>query len=328
MTYRRSVSLFAAFATIGLSLTPAVAQQVLPSGTKLDLELSVEWPNEVSGVARTEYGFYVVGDATPRNYYTWPGGIAHEMGGEDGQCICDAEAIDVGHGPNGEKITLVLSEDTATVYGYVSQLFAISLPTDFAEQRGRGAEGLSVKWENGQWELVVLWEGGFFDEPEGCECKSASSVAATAGTESQPQDARIMRYSISADGKRVKQQGAPISLPTSTLLEGLETHERFRATDVAWDGEQLLVLLGSMPPPGYVVDHKYQFTWIQGFYQDGSLAKRRRIRLEHALGTYRDHKNWEALDAYLDEETNTMKLVLGYDAPGSSKLVVFPPIFE
>lgn len=299
------------------------------------LELPVEWPNEVSGVAVTKDGFSVVGDETPRHSYTWPAGTAWEIkgegkGGEDG--VPDAEAIDIGLGPNGEQIALTLSEDTTKFYFYVPEPYAFDLPSTFSEQHGRGAEGMSVRWKDGEWDLVVLWEGGYFDKPEKSKAageKQCPSVEKVTSTEDNgPHDAKIVRYSISADGKTVRQKGESIALSTSTLLEGVEPQERFRATDIAWYKEQLLVLLGSMPPPEYVGKDKHNFTWIQGFNQDGSIADDLQIRLEILLGSYREGKNWEALDVYWDEALNEHRLVLGYDAPGPSELIVFSPDFD
>ena len=332
MPHQRSAGFFAVLAAVGSALTPAAAQETPPEKAEIILELPVEWPNEVSGVAATNGGFSVVGDETPRHSYTWPAGTAEAMKSKDKGRVCDPEAVDVGHGPNGQQISLVLSEDFGKVYGYVSEPFAFELPSAFLESCGRGAEGMSVRWDNGEWDLVVLWEGGYLGrmhEPQNAKRKKCTPVQEVPCTADEgPYDARIVRYNISADGKTVKKKGDPITLPTSSLLKGIETQERFRATDIAWYKEQLLVLLGSMPPPEYVGKNKHQFTWIQGFNQDGSVADGLQIRLEHLLGSYREGKNWEALDVYWDEALNEHRLVLGYDAPGPSELIVFSPDFD
>jgi hypothetical protein len=93
--------------------------------------------------------------------------------------------------------------------------------------------------------------------------------------------------------------------------------ERFRASDLVWDGDRLLVLLRSTN----AADDRFSHTWLQRFDLDGEPVGAP-IELEEKWGAYCADKNWEALDWTLDGG----KLVMGYDRMGPSELVLFAPL--
>lgn len=308
-------------AVLALTCSQVGAEGNLPGGAH---KVIVTWPHEVSGVAVIDGGYLVVGDENPKHYYTWPQGTAHEVWSADKSRVCDGEAIDVGYGPDGRQIHLLLGEDFHTVY--IRGSSPIRLPEAFSEQCKRGVEGLSVRWSNGGWDLAVMWEGGIPDkkhspnERKSKKCKPVRKVNCPLDLE--PRDALVALYRLSADLTSVT-HGKTITLETSRLLEIEEPEEVFRATDLTWYGDQLLVLLGSMPLPG-VKGAVHRRTWIQGFGLDGSLNETMQLRLEDLWKNYRKGKNWEAMDTTLDGR----RLVLGYDIDGTSELVVFDPGFS
>lgn len=298
--------------------------QATPDGV---MEHTVVWPNEISGLAAVDDGFLVVGDDTPKHYYSWPGGTAHRVWSEDKGRVCDAESIDVGHGPNGEQLYVMLGEDFGIVY--VRGASSIQLPDEFLEQCGRGAEGISVRWSTGGWDLAVLWEGGIPDgkhEPmakKSKKCKHVKSETCTA--DKRPHNARVIVYRLSVDGTNMTPEAEFFPLKTAQLLASEDPEEAFRATDIAWYRNGFLVLLGSTPFSDDL-ENKFRHTWIQGFDTTGDPIEEWRIKLESETrwGSYRAGKNWEGLDTTLDDR----RLILGYDAKGPSEIVVFDPGFD
>ena len=127
------------------STQKAIAQDVPDDVT----EHPVTWLNEISGVAAVKDDrFLVIGDGEAEYYYSWPDGARHEVSNEDGNRVCDGESLDVGYGPEGEIIHLLLGEDLNRVYvmGPSVENRTIKLEQTFSEECGRGAEGLSVRW--------------------------------------------------------------------------------------------------------------------------------------------------------------------------------------
>ena len=310
-----------------LGSTQDAFAQATPDGV---MEYTVVWPNEISGLAAVDNGFLVVGDDTPKHYYSWPDGKAHRVWSEDKRRVCDAESIDVGYGPKGEKLYVMLGEDFGKVY--VRGASSIQLPDEFLEQCGRGAEGISVRWSTGGWDLAVLWEGGISDdehEPmakKSKKCKHVKSKTCTA--DKGPHNARVIVYRLSVDGTNMTPEAKFFTLETAQLLTSEEPEEAFRATDIAWYRNGFLVLLGSTPIKAGL-PNPYRRTWIQGFDMNGNPIVKWRIKLETRWGDYRrskdgKSKNWEALDTTLDDR----RLILGYDAKGPSEIVVFDPGFD
>lgn len=298
--------------------------QAIPDGV---IETTVRWPNEISGVAAVDDGFLVVGDGEPKYYYSWPGGDEHRVWSQDEGRVCDAESIDVGYGPNGEQLYVMLGEDFARVY--VRGAPWIPLPNEFLEQCGRGAEGISVRWSTGGWDLAVLWEGGVLAgeyDPRGPRsniCEHLASEPCTA--DKGPHDARVIVYRLSVDGKNMTPEAKFFPLKTAHLLASEDPEEAFRATDIAWYRNGFLVLLGSTPIADET-DESFRHTWIQGFDINGDPIEEWRIKLESETrwGSYRAGKNWEALDTTLDNR----RLILGYDKDVPTEIVVFDPGFD
>ena len=107
-----------------------------------------------------------------------------------------------------------------------------------------------------------------------------------------------------------------MTLDAPSLPTGL-----FHATDIAWHGDEMIVLLGSTGKGG---GPPYAHTWLQRFRPDGSRVGKP-VKLEEEWGRFREGKNWEALDVSPDGRT----LILGYDAKsGSTSLVLFPNPFR
>ena len=301
--------------TAMLNVTPRVAfAESIPDGVT---EYVVDRPDEISGVAATRDGFVVIGDGVSRHYYSWPDGRVHRVWSEDKGRVCDGESIEVGYGDQQQRIRLYLGEDFAKVY--VEAAPAIQLPRAFLEQCGRGAEGMSVKWSDNGWDLAVLWEGGYYSkkhEPNNDKKKSCKQIEEVACTKDRgPHNALVALYWLSADAKAHKLERV-VTLQTKGLRDDRYAGERFRATDIAWYGDELLVLLGSTP--------KFKLTWIQGFGLDGKPIQGRRLEMEDVWPEYRKGKNWEALDTTLDGR----RLILGYDTKGPSEIIVFEPKFE
>lgn len=328
----RAVGIGYVIGVLGALVSSAVDVQAqeIPDGVT---EHTVGWPKEISGVAAVDEGFLVVGNGTSKHYYSWLDGRPHRMWSDDRKRVCDAESIDVGYGPNGEELYVMLGEDFHTVY--VRGAPSFSLPKEFEEKCGRGAEGMSVRWSDDGWDLLVLSEGGYYGKKHHTMDKNSNYCKPVmrelcANTENV-HPPMVVRYRLSADGTTHIQEGEPFTLETAGLLERDDPDEAFRATDIAWYGDSFIVLLGSTPPANKRIDDSFRHTWIKGFDFNGDPTEGMTIKLESesVWGSYRRGdrewpKNWEALDTTLDG----LRLILGYDADGSSEIVVFKPKFE
>lgn len=261
-------------------------------------EIEAPLPLEISGVAAIPGGAYlVVGDETTKYGQIWPGGKKWKFPKE----VEDAESVDVAIAPNGEELRLILGERNNTLTDQTGK--TIYLDQQYKEICGRGLEGLAVRWNNDKWEVAVLWEGGFFVPKK---CKNWR------GEWSKPKVAIF--YWVPSVGAT----DAHIEFQLEVNKQG---KERFRAPDLVWDGDGLLVLLSSMNED----DNRWSHTWLQWFDLNGHPDPRRKpVKLEEVWRSYRTGekgKNWEALDWTLDEQ----HLVMGYDAKkGKRVLAVFP----
>jgi len=269
----------------------AMAEPATPPGVT---EIAAPLPLEISGVAAIPDGYAVVGDDTPDHGRLWPGGGRLDIDPP----VDDPESIDVGFAPGGRELWLVLGEGGRRVY----ELGGAShpLPPGFAAVCGRGAEGLTIRWAGDRWQVAVLWEGGFYSTwRPGCAAPTAFAKPRVAILEWGP--------------------GAGIIGPLHEFelaVPALDDGERFRAPDLVWDDDGLLVLIASGNRAGRVFSH----TWLQHFDLDGRPVGAP-YKLDERWGDYWAGRNWEALDRTLDGSG----LVIGFDAnQGRRFLAVFP----
>ena len=269
----------------------AAAEPAVPPGVT---EIEAPLPLEISGVAAVPGGYAVVGDDTEDHGRLWPGGGRLEVDPR----VEDMEAIDVGFGPGGRELWLVLGESERRL----SELGGASdrLPPHFEEVCGRGLEGLAVRWAAGLWQVAVVWEGGFYSTwRPGCDPPAAFAKPRVA----------ILQW---APGKGVAGPLREFELDVPVPDDG----ERFRATDLVWDGDGLLVLIASGNDKGKEFSH----TWLQRFDLKGD-AVGAPYKLEERWAAYWAGRNWEALDRTLDGAG----LVIGFDEDdGRRFLAVFP----
>lgn len=262
------------------------------------IEIEAPEPKEISGVAAVPGGYAVVGDETNDHGRIWPGGARWEIAPE----VAGPESVDVGFGPDGRELWLVLGEDGRSLAEMGGRSFV--LPERYKEVCGRGLEGLALRWDGAAWRIAVLWEGGFY-EPEGQydgrACPPPERFA-------QPRIA-LLRWRPGAGTNGIDRE-IELDVPRPA------TGERFRAPDLVWDGDGFLVLLSSMNSDNRGFSH----TWLQKFDLAGQPVGAP-LMLEEAWGEYRKNRNWEALDWTLDGK----RLVMGFDAEkGRQILVVFP----
>lgn len=287
----------AAFVLV-LALLPSIQSaggegEAAPPGVK---EIDAPYPLEISGVASVPGGYVVVGDDTVDHGRVWPGGEKWPFPG--GKPIRDVESIDVGFAPDGRQLWLVLGEEEARL---VDQTGASSSFSDYKEECGRGLEGVAVRWKEGRWEVAILWEGGFLD-PRRCKAKK--------GEWKNPR-AALFYWTLGAGA-------AKPHLTFELQVPRPNGKDRFRAPDLVWDGEGLLVLLSSSNLKAKGWSH----TWLQKFDLTGQPVSSP-TKLQQVWGSYWKGKNWEALDWTLDGKS----LVMGYDEKSEKKrraLVVFP----
>lgn len=324
MQILRSVNLRVAVGVLGILLgsIPEVWAQVTSGDAGVQM---VQPPVEISGVAAIKGGFLIVANNDPDSYFTFldnkPHKIWREM--EDGERICDPESIDVGYGPKGEEIYVILGEDFGRVH--IRGASTIQLPDDFSEQCGRGAEGVTVRWANNGWDLAVLWEGGIPDKKHQLitneseeNCKSSREKCSR---DKIPENAKIALYHLSKEGENLTPRPKLLTIETADLLQSIDPEEAFRATDLAWYKGNFLVLLGSTPMRDNS-DKRFRHTWIQGFDINGNIIKEWRMELESKWGRFRVDKNWEGLDTTLDES----RLIMVYDhEENPTELVAFYP---
>lgn len=302
------------------SIDAVTVSAQVPDGVS---EVRVNDPDEVSGVAVVPEGYLVVGDGEPRYFYEVTKNAKTEISfGNTKGNICDPESIDAGFTPSGERKLFVLGEDAKTVF--VQGGRSIPLPAEFFERCNRGAEGLSVRWRDNGWDLVVISEGGIPqkkhvpNEDKTENCKKIERVSCP--IENAIYNPVMARYRLSSDGKSARLVNL-VTLHTADLLKDQDPSQGFRASDITWYQNNLLVLLGSTPVSRRKKDG-YKHTWLKLFTPNGVPIANKTMKLEDQWGEYRDDKNWEALDVKKDGE----RLVMGYDDKKKpSALVVFSP---
>lgn len=280
---------------------PAVPDPVpegasVPEGVR---EIAAPWPLEISGVAAVPGGYAVVGDEDPKHGRFWPSGGRFALPGK----LKGPESIAVGYGPDAAELWLLLGEKKGRIVDGVGGSY--TLGKSFAEEDGRGAEGLAVRWHEERWQVAVAWEGGYYDAEGG-----------KGGIFALPRVALLTwEPGAKPGGKKHRHRlervfDLQVPLPSQ--------NERFRVPDLIWDGDGILALLVSTDASREVRSH----VWIQRFDLDGQ-PDRAPLKLEERWGAYCAGRNWEALDRTLDGAG----LVLGFDEkdPDTRRvLVVFP----
>jgi hypothetical protein len=303
------------------------AEPAIPPGvTKID----VFHFQEVSGVAATYDKLIGVGDNNGKEYLDIKADIRKTFSPTFGNGpICDAEDIEIGVKPDNTETMFVLSEDHATIF--VEGGHEIKLPAEFTEECGRGSEGLSVKWSQGGWDLLVLTEGGVPEDkhapnkakllqPNAKDCIKPEEIRCS--RDKITYNALLARFRVEADGQKHELRKV-VQIPISNLLETIDPTQGFRAADLTWYHGNILVLLGSTPkddpeaPP-------FSHHWIKGFDLEGRPIADMTMKLEkiRIWDKYRKNKSWEGLDTLPDG-----RLVLSYDEKGNSEIVIFPPSF-
>ena len=260
-------------------------------------------PLEISGVAilSNDRGYAVVGDENEKNGRIWPQGSSWKIKPK----IKDPESLDVSVSENGDELWLVVGEKKAVIGEPRNKATRAKLGREFRQVCGRGLEGISLRYRDDHWEGVVVWEGGYFDTEK---CKDKDEELRRQSPYAKPRLATL-RW---RKGSGLTQLSPAVELDVPRPRSG-----RFRATDVAWFGEKVVVLLGSTGKHG---GPPYDHTWLQRFDLSGGPVGEP-IKLEESWGEFRKRKNWEALDISPDGK----RFVMGYDSKkGSTALVLFP----
>ncbi len=291
--------------------THAAAHEPLPPAGAI--EIDAPEPHEISGVASIPGaygGFAVVGDEENNVGWIWPGGAKWRTAIKGSvKRAKGLEAVDVGLGPNGEEVWMVLGENNRTL----SNLYGLNhkLPKTYEEICGRGLEGLTVRWKANKWQVAVLWEGGHFDSDK---CGTVPEPGFSAP--------RVAVFDW-VPGQGVREGGSMLEFELK--VPDLTNNQRFRAPDLTWlddHSDRLVVLLGSTGANG---GNPFDHTWLQVFDFSGKpVADFKPYKLEEEWGKFRSGRNWEALDQSVDRS----RLVMGFDAKtGSQSLIVFPSPF-
>jgi|GEM_PF-3438118 len=275
---------------IGVSAAAGEVGATPPQGVT---EIHAPEPLEISGVAAIPGGYAVVGDDTNDHGRIWPGGARWDINPK----VKGPESLDVGFGPDGEEVWFVLGENKRRLSDLSGGTY--KFPKAYKEICGRGLEGLAVRKADTGWEVAVLWEGGFYD--------TRKKKCDPPGVFAKPKVAIVFW----SPGKGTEGPVKEFELDVPELGNG----ERFRAPDLVWHDDELLVLLASEDRGKQHRSH----TWLHRFTLDGA-AVGEPLKLEEQWGPYREGKNWEALDWTLDGTG----LVMGYDAKrGHRALAVF-----
>ncbi len=245
-------------------------------------EVEAPWPLEISGVAAIPGGYAVVGDEEPECGRIWPGGVRFALPGN----LKGPESIDVGFRPDGEPLWLVLGEKRRRLIDLDGGQYEFD--KRFKEKGGRGLEGVAVRWRDEAWQVAVVWEGGFFDWKPKTKLRGDFRKPKVAIFNWEPGEGPV--------SNRLDVIKLEVPMPSDT--------QRFRASDLVWDGDSVLVLLTSTDKRRQARDH----TWLQRFDLAGQPVGEP-FKLEERWGRYSEGKNWEAMDWTLNGDW----LVLGYD---------------
>ena len=248
---------------------------------------------EISGVAAVRNGYAVIGDDTNDYGRTWPSKDKWDITPE----VKGPESIDVGYGPDGQEVWLVLGEDKRTLQQLNGPKYTFSEKYD--EVCGRGVEGLAVRWKDGIWQVAVSWEGGFYKpyDEDNCNGKFVNPKIA------------ILDWKAGS-GTQGPEHEFELEVPIPN------EKQRFRAPDLVWAGNELLVLLQSTNKK----NKKKKHTWLQKFDLQGNQVGQP-LKLEEQYELFQRGRNWEAMDWTLDEKS----LVLGYDTDEEGiKLAILP----
>ena len=228
--------------------------------------------------------------------------------------LTDLESIEWVKLEDGQELFFLLSEEDKTLIELRDDngILKVTKNYEFAgsewnASEGRGLEGLAVKGPgaNGNLEVAVLWEGGF----------------AQVGGQKPPVNWDIKKPRLATfewkPGGGV--QGAvktfEVQVPTPPASQADGKAQGFRATDLVWNGDALLMLLGSTSSNG---KGPYDHTWLQNFCLSATSRTADPVSDEIVLYLAGNEnnalkgKNWEALDWKEPEGKN---LVFGYDAP-------------
>lgn len=269
----------------------------------------------VSGVAWNGETYFLVGDDDETKILQTPDRIMTVPNKDH-----DLESIDVVTLADGTELFFLLSEETHTLSEWrrrgrnLHKTAEMQIGnTRFHEDWGRGVEGLAVTRQGGSamLRIAVVWEGGFAQTDHREHLLSRSlRLPLIAVFEWQPGQgvsgslnlyyADVPRPDPSAKGYRL---------------------QRFRATDIVWNGDALLLLMGASSTAGR---SPYSNTWLQSFCPVPSA--RAALPEQHRMVLYDETmsdpnkfvpggKNWEAMD-WVDPAEKL--LVLGYDGPDTT----------
>jgi len=233
-------------------------------------------PFEASGIAATppDVGdFAVVDDDSDKNGRFYPFGGKWRLSRKtDGRDTAEGpEGVDIATSDDGTSVWFVIGEDNRTLSTNDGRNY--KLPKAFKKKCGRGAEGLTVRWKDGAWDILVLWEGGYF------ECKPHDFAAP-----------KILRLTW-PPGAAQPREGEIIELQVEDF--DLSGKRKFRAPDLSWypGSNEITVLLASTSPKG----RKFKHTWLQMFDLKGDPVAGKQLRLEDTWGKF-STLNWEGLD--------------------------------
>lgn len=290
----------------------AVADDLPPGALVFEIK-----PFEASGVAALPPGpdayapFAVVGDNSHKKGRLLPTrGRWRLSQATDGPDPAEGpEGVDVALSDTGEIIWLVLGEDNRTLSTRDGRNF--KLPASFEEICQRGPEGLSVRWHNGAWDILVLWEGGYYEFKK---CDDEEPIP----TEDSKAP-RVARYTWELGAE------APVLTDEFDLqVPSLPGTQKFRAPDLAWHPTEdaIAVLLASTGPNG---KSPFAHTWLQLFGLDGAASPKAPMKLEgdDAWGDF-EKLNWEGLDYTWD---GTQMVMVNDNDDKEEWLVIFPAPF-
>lgn len=274
---------------------------------------------EASGVVvKGNDSLVLVGDASPGQIFSIdiskigtdkPNGfLLHQITVDNGlhktiggDLALDLESVEIL--PNGEVV--VLSERLHSLVG--KNGIVAEYPDAMAEIGGKGLEGVAIGQDG---IVVVLWEGGFYEQ---------SKLPRPAGFNSTgPLKPLICIHRIDPDDVEVK--CTPNGLISLDVPVPPIATQAFRAADLVWGGtDSIIVLLSSTNS----ANNAFKYKWLQKFKTDGrrignplNLCARGYLPTELRDG--RD-SNFEGMDWY--EEGKSVVLINDYKALGTAVFI-------